>query len=46
MMAPARSAVSGFGSVVVKRLTPTTTSSPASMRRRRSACDATSAPFM
>ena len=46
MIAPRRSAVSGFGSVVENVLTPTTTSWPASMRCRRSECDATSADFM
>jgi hypothetical protein len=35
-----------LGSVVVNLLTPTTTSSPASMRARRMACEATSADFM
>ena len=45
-IAVSRSAVSGFGSVVAKRLTPTTTSSPDSIRCRRSECDATSSLFM
>jgi hypothetical protein len=46
MIAVSRSASSGFGSVVSKRLTPTTTSSPLSIFRRRSASEATSWPFM
>jgi hypothetical protein len=43
---PPRSAVSGLGSVVVNRLSPTTTSSPDSIRPRRAAWDVTSADFM
>ena len=42
MIAVSRSAVSGLGSVVSNLLTPTTTSSPLSIRRRRSACEPTS----
>ena len=45
-IAAAPSACSGLGSVDSKRLTPTTTVSPDSMRRRRSASDVTSCPFM
>jgi hypothetical protein len=45
-MALPRSAVSGLGSVVSNRFTPTTTSSPVSIRWRRRACEATSADFM
>ena len=45
-MALSRSAVRGEGSVVVNTLTPTTISSPASIRARRAACAETSACFM
>jgi hypothetical protein len=45
-IAAPRSAVSGLGSVVVNRLSPTTTSSPDSIRPRRAAWDVTSADFM
>jgi hypothetical protein len=45
-IAAAPSACSGLGSVVANRFTPTTTTSPDSIRRRRSASDATSCPFM
>ena len=45
-IAASRSAVSGDGSVVSKTLTPTTFSSPLSMRARRAACADTSACFM
>ncbi len=41
--AAARSAVNGLGSVVVNRLTPTTTCSPDSIRSRWRACASTSA---
>ena len=44
--APSTAAVSGEGSVSVKRLRPTTTCSPASMRRMRSRWESTSAAFM
>jgi len=45
-MASPSSVASGEGSVEVKALTPTTLVSPASMARRRSAFDSTSAFFM
>jgi hypothetical protein len=45
-IAVSRSAVSGEGSVVTNRLTPTTTSSPDSIRARRAAWEETSACFM
>ena len=45
-MAASRSAVSGEGSVVSKTLTPTTFSSPDSIRARRAACEETSCSFM
>ncbi len=41
-IAVSRSAVSGFGSVPSKALTPTIFSWPDSIRARRSACEATS----
>ena len=45
-MPPSASAVSGEGSVEVKRFIPTTVSSPDSIRRQRSRWDSTSAAFM
>jgi hypothetical protein len=45
-IAAAPSACSGLGSLVWNRLTPTTTSSPDSMRLRRSARALTSCPLM